>query len=252
MKSISICISTYGDRIVQLSRWVFDDRINYFVIWQRGSSPLDEPIFPSNVQLIISESRGVAISRNIALAQCGTKWLWFMDDDVTISNDAINNLLKLIPDYIETDILIASVSFGSEKISKKFIGKTSSILKVFSFGTIQIICCPVVARRYGCLFPTNMGSGTQYPVCDEPIFLSRMIRRAHVQICGVPQILIEHPPMSSGLNLQGTGHLISRAMLFREIFGFPLCIIASTLFFIKHVRKINRNFIYLYYYFRPT
>jgi hypothetical protein len=252
MKSISICISTWGDRIFQLSSWTFDERINYLVLWQKGGSIFIEPSFPSNVQLIISESRGVAITRNIALNQCNTKWLWFMDDDVTIPNDAINNLLKLLPDFVETDILIASVVFGTEKKSKKFIGKTSSIFNIFSLGTIQIICCPALAKRYGCLFPTNMGAGTHYPVCDEPVFLTRMIRKAHVTLCGIPNVSVFHPPISSGLNLSESVNLISRAMLFREAFGFPICFLISACFFVKHWKKIKWKFLYLFYFFKPN
>lgn len=252
MNSISLCISTCGDRIVQLSNWTFDERLNYLVLWQRCGSVLNEPIFPSNVQLINSESIGVTITRNIALEQCSTKWLWFMDDDVYIPKESIDRLLKLLPIHEDTDVLVTAVNFGVTKKSRTFVGSTSSIFSVFSVGTIQIICCPMIARKCGCFFPTNMGAGSQYPVCDEPVFLSRMLKNARVRLCGIPEVTVTHPPLSSGMDLHSPGHLISRAMFFREAFGLPLCIFLSTIFVIKHLAKIGWNYRYLFYYVRPS
>lgn len=250
MESISICISTFGDRIESLSRWNFDGRIKYLILWQKGGSLESHPNFPSNVRLMIFETVGVTLTRNIALEQCNTKWLWFMDDDVSIPQESIESLLNLLPKHRETEILIASVEFGHGTTSKKFVGNSTSIYRIFGVGTIQIICCPAVARQYGCLFPTNMGAGTQYPVCDEPVFLSRMIKKGHVKLDWIPEVIIMHPPLSSGMNFHSAGHLISRAILFREIFGFPLCFLGSFLFFVRHFARVKWNFRFLFYYYR--
>jgi len=248
---VSICISTHGTGIERLTTWIFDTRVIYLIFWQTDEQAELDFTFPCNVRVYRLASRGVTVSRNLAIQKCCTKWLWFMDDDVFIPNTSIDNLLLLLPKYDPRDILIASVDFGVQKLNKVFIKETISIFSIFGIGTIQIICCPEIARSSMSSFPVNMGAGSPYPVCDEPVFIFRLLKKARVKLCGVPGVVVKHPPLSSGANFRGHAHLSSRAMLFREIFGFPLCILFSILFFLKHSRKIGFDFRYLFNFRKP-
>jgi hypothetical protein len=248
---LTIAISTYGKRIESLRSWHFDPRILYLVIWQHPSGNADWLDSQSNVRVILVQESGVAKSRNIAINLCTTKWLWFMDDDVDIPTEAIRNLLKNILLCSEQDVLIGSVDFGCGSKRKVVTGIHRSVRSLLSIGTIQLICCPGLARKFNCYFPENMGAGSLYPVCDEPVFLARLQRRAKVRFVGCPDVIVNHPPDSSGINYSGRNFLISRAMLFREVFGFPGCVLASAWFTVKHLRDVGKDLIYLFFYYKP-
>jgi hypothetical protein len=253
MVDLTIAISTFEDRIYNLISWEFDQRLCYLIVWQNPSNlSFDSAIFPNNVELVCISTYGVANSRNFALNCCKTKWIWFMDDDVHIPNESTDILIHLLPVYDESSILIASVNFGHTIPIKRFTFKSKSIFSFTSVGTIQIICSAQRALESNSFFPVNMGAGSKYPVCDEPVFLLRMIRNAQVSLCGITDVIVNHPPDSSGVNLSKSENLISRAMFFKEAFGFPLCLFVSACFFVKHCKKIKWKFIYLFYFLSPN
>ena len=253
MVDLTIAISTFEERICNLINWEFDQRLDYLIVWQNPSNfSFDATIFPNNVELVCISTYGVASSTNFALRYCKTSWIWFMDDDVNIPNESINILIHSLPAFDESNILIASVNFGHKIPIKRFAVKSKSIFSVTSVGTIQIICSPKTALESKSFFPENMGAGSKYPVCDEPVFLLRMIRNAQVYLCGIKDVIVEHPPVSSGINLSKSENLISRAMFFKEAFGFPLCLFVSSCFFVKHCKKIKWKFLYLYYFISPN
>jgi glycosyltransferase involved in cell wall biosynthesis len=253
MFDLTICISTCNDRITNLINWKFDARFEYLVLWQNSSDFFfDSSALPENVRVICLSSYGVAVSRNYGLNICKTKWIWFMDDDVYIPMSSMDELIKLLSNFDESNILIAAVDWGDKILNKRFYGRTKSRLSVTSVGTMQIICNPQRAVESKSFFPVNMGAGSKYPVCDEPVFLFRMIKNANVHLCGIPQVLVAHHHISSGFNLGEHSHLISRAMFFREVFGFPICFFMSAGFFVKHWKKIKWKFPYLFYFLKPN
>jgi hypothetical protein len=250
---LTISISTCNDRIANLINWKFDVRFEYFILWQNSSNfYFDSSVFPENVRVICLPSYGVAVSRNYGLNICRTKWIWFMDDDVHIPASSMDELIKLLPNFDESSILIAAVCWGNKIYNRSFYGRTKSRLSVTGVATMQIICSAQRAIESNSFFPVNMGAGRKYPVCDENVFLIRMIKNANVNLCGIPQVLVTHYHPSSGFNLSEPANLISRAMFFREAFSFPICFFAGAYFFVKHWKKIKWKFPYLFYFFKAN
>jgi len=247
---LTIAISTFGDRIDFINEYTFDKRVFYIILWQ-SSSDADMEL-PSNVKLIKLSSIGVTHSRNTAIELCDTEWLWFMDDDVHITEDVISYLLNTLEHRDKNRVIISSV-IDEDGFSMKAYNKKSSdsILDVLNVGTIQIILNNNVIKDEGVRFPIYMGAGNKYPACDEPIFLSRLLKAKLISgFVFDDRLIVSHPKYSSGMNLSGKGQLISRAILFREAFGFPLCIMASFYFFIKNFSLIGSKSRFLFYFWK--
>lgn len=245
-KMLTIAISTFGDRIDFINQYAFDRRVRYIILWQ--SSRDANMVLPSNVRLEKLSSIGVTHSRNKAINSCDTEWIWFMDDDVHITEDVITYLLNSLERREKNRVIISSVIDEDGHPMKTYQKKKSnSILDVLNVGTIQIILNNNIVKNSRVRFPIFMGAGNKYPACDEPIFLSRLLKSKIISgFVFDDKLTISHPKYSSGMNLSGKGQLISRAILFREVFGFPLCVMASVLFFIKNYALIGSKARFLF------
>ncbi|WP_429096054.1 glycosyltransferase family 2 protein [Aeromonas media] len=248
MFSLSIAISTFGDRIRFLESYNFDSRVEYLILWQK---PTDFTfLLPSNVKLFRLGSVGVTKSRNMAIELFETEWLWFMDDDVSIPKNTIGAVLLAIKRSTADRVIISSV-FDEYKTPIKIYDKSHSniLTDIINVGTIQIIINKNVVKDSTIRFPIYMGAGSNYPACDEPVFLSRLFKAKLISGFEFDNnIVVHHPRISSGLFLNKKGCLISRAILFKEMFGFPICIGASIYFFAKNMSRVKLKFIYLFFF----
>lgn len=245
---LTIAISTFGDRIDFLGGYNFSPSVQYLVLWQR---PYDYHLeVPSNVKVVRLTSAGVAISRNHAIKYCETPWLWFMDDDVYIPEESISQVLSLIKKANQTDVFISGVTSPDGEVIKRYsLFKSNKIRSVLNVGTIQIIANAHLIKHVNVQFPINMGAGTENNLCDEPIFLFRLLKSIkNINFIFPSRLYVVHPIESSGVVYSSPGSVRSRAMLFREIYGFPFCILASLYFFLKHRKKLARFWFYLFDY----
>lgn len=250
---LTIAISTIGERIKFINEYIFHPRVNYLIIWQKYEDVLIESDLLSelpNVKVVKITSIGVANSRNVAVSHCTTHWLWFMDDDVTMSHGSIVRSLELIASAHENEVFIASVKSPDGSYIKKYtVAHSNKIRSILNVGTIQIIVNVNLVKRCGARFPVNMGAGSENHLCDEPVFLYRLLKSENsVRFVFPLGFCVTHPLERSGATYLNAGSVRSRAMLFREIYGFPFCILASIYFLFKHHREIGRFWLSIFFY----
>ena len=240
----SIYISTYGERISSLKNFNFNYCFKYVVLWQSSNS-LTNLVFleRENIEIIILDTLGVTNSRNFAINHCKTPWLWFMDDDVIIDYLIPNRLFSNINNDKKFSFIIFDYKnkfnrtgyFNNSSWLNKFINK----IKILSVGTIQIVINCDYVRSHNIFFDTNMGAGSKYPVCDEPMFLSDLIRSSDLGYFVCKDVILNHPEYSSGLNFNTEEHILSRIIAYNYIFGFPLSILFILNFYIKNIKHIK-------------
>jgi len=245
---LTVALSTFGDRINNLLCFNFDHRVEYIILWQ--SSTDNNFPFPNNVSLLRIDGYGVALSRNKAIANTKTDWIWFMDDDVFIPESSITHALSLIEKAGSLDVFISSVKSPDGAILKKYnVNQSNKIRTVLNVGTIQIIANINQIKKANARFPINMGAGTENNLCDEPVFLNRLLKNTKdLNFIFSPALYVVHPAESSGGVYSIPGSVVSRAMLFRELYGFPFCVFASLYFLLKHGKKIGRFWPYIFLY----
>ena len=110
-KILTVACSTYGDRISNILK-VYESidavkKINFLVIHQvpEGTCLSDESnsvilrleSHPS-IDYIKNSSKGLTLSRNIAIRKTKTQYMWVMDDDLEFISGAINKVLKSLED----------------------------------------------------------------------------------------------------------------------------------------------------------
>jgi hypothetical protein len=243
---LTIAVSTLGERIGALRAWHFDPRVRYLLLWQQPGEVATA--WPANVRLLPLSSVGVAHSRNAAIAQCDTPWLWFMDDDVALPPAAIDALLALLPQQPEHRVLITSVvQPDGRPLKRRPEGQRYDRRGVLAVGTIQIVAQADWLRRHGLRFPLRLGAGARYPVCDEPVFLARALR-AGAAIVHTDRVQVVHAAESSGGSLARPEAVRARAIAFYEIFGLPLCVAASFYFWLRHAPAIGWRWPALFHY----
>lgn len=245
---LTIALSTFGDRINNLSSFCFDHRVKYLILWQSSNNNVFH--FPKNVTLLRIDGHGVALSRNKAILNTKTDWIWFMDDDVFIPESSITQALLLIEKANPQEVFISVVKSPDGKIVKNYnVAQSNKIRTVLNIGTIQIIANIHEIKGANASFPINMGAGTAHNLCDEPVFLNRLLKKTkNLMFVFSPVLYVVHPAESSGGVYSNPGSVVSRAMLFREVYGFPLCVFASFYFLFKHRKKIGHYWPYIFLY----
>lgn len=247
--SLTIAVSTLGRRIEAIAAWDFDDRVHYLLLWQPAGQQGPPLVpFPANVEVVPLPGTGVTRSRNAAIEGCRTPWLWFMDDDVDLPRTSIDALLADLPTMQPHEVHIATV-LGPEgrPVMRRDDGHVYGRRGILAIGTIQIVVHAPWVRAHGLRFPLRLGAGSDYPVCDEPVFLARAMR-AGARVLHSDGLRVVHDEHSSGQGLDRPALVRSRAIAFREIFGMPLCLLVSAAFWWRHAAAIGSRWPWLFRY----
>ena len=199
--SLTIAISTYKDRIldaVKLADKIIENGYKALIVHQ-GDAPFE--LKDSDVDYYFQNDRGVSKSRNIALAKASTEYLWFMDDDCEIDFQVLNDMLTKIYSMDASFYTFESKNPSGLPRKKYFDDDFShNLFSIHRFGTIEVIVKVNSVNYVKANFPEDMGAGAVYPLCDEPVFLSRLMNKGLVgkHIKYAPVI---HDDDSSGLVL---------------------------------------------------
>jgi glycosyltransferase involved in cell wall biosynthesis len=222
---ITIAISTFGERIVNAMRVgeVFTKSgFEVLVIHQSASDSFDKlksRVFDTgNVKYIHLNNIGVTNSRNCAIENCKSKYIWFMDDDIDIDNSQINELLNV--ELSQCAAYTLRVRDENGKYRKVYPSNHKKLSKrdFLAVGTIEIIAEIDFLIKNKIYFPFDMGAGTSLPVGDEAVFLTQILNKKGgvIHIDSAPII---HPEFSSG-QLLTDETIVSKGVMLSRVFGF--------------------------------
>ncbi|PHM68338.1 glycosyltransferase family A protein [Xenorhabdus sp. KJ12.1] len=190
------------------------------------------------------KSKGVTKSRNLAIKKSKNDIILFCDDDTSYKDGFQDFILRQYETNEDIDFITFSYS-QKNKILPKFskIKFKHNIKTILSVGTIEITCKSNILKEKKLFFPEDMGAGEKYFLCDEPVFLSRLLKDKLKGIY-IPYIICEHPDESSGSIFNHRNAYASRLLCFIRIFGFSLGRILYLFFIIKNINKFNslKNF----------
>ncbi|MDQ9094137.1 glycosyltransferase family A protein [Pseudoalteromonas haloplanktis] len=223
--TLDMLFSTFDDRIVDLANRLPEqqDSVSIIICHQTDKA------LPKSIQLVFDsrsdikyfplQSKGVTKSRNFAIEQSQSDIIFFCDDDVHYEIDLYKKLIQAYKDNPESDFITfayTKTGLGLHKFTKiSYDHNFRSILKV---GTIEVSCKRSSVYKVNEWFPEDMGAGSKYYLCDEPVFLSRLLKSG-LKGRYLPVSIGEHPPESSGIELKDINAVVSRLYCFVRIFG---------------------------------
>ncbi len=236
--------ATYGDRINQLLLNLPEssDKLKIIIVHQVDDVCHNaQHLFShrSDVKYFMMLDKGVTKSRNFALQQATADIILFCDDDVLYENffDELIELYEKNPLISGITLNYSTPKYG---ISSKFKNKPyiHTLRTILSVGTIEVSVRLSSVRTSAAIFPEELGAGAKFYCCDEPVFLSRLIK------CGFDMMYFPlsvgvHPDISSGLEINNYHALFSRLIAFRHIYGYFGGTAFFYLFCVKNFYKLS-------------
>lgn len=196
----------------------------------------------TDIQYYESYTKGVTISRNIALGKSQGDIVLFCDDDVVYKKDFQDRIIEQYEKNPTLGFITFSYSnyldmqsFAPKFSQSKFKHNLKTILRV---GTIEVTARRKFIIKNKIKFAEDMGAGAKYFLCDEPVFLSQFLKK---NIHGIyyPLVICYHPPESSGQEFNKIEAFGSRYLCFTRIFGSFLGLGLYYLYLTKNFNKFK-------------
>lgn len=245
--AVTVAISTYGTRVdnaILIAKSFLSLGFPIILIHQSHSPILLQDMC---INYIHTNSKGVTISRNIAIDNCHTKYIWFMDDDIKLLNINMDEFHMM---FTSCEVVKTIRVLNENFLPRKIYPKTNSYLNkrsIIAVGTIEIIADVTFLKSFNIYFPSDMGAGSNNPVGDEAVFLSAIIDNGG-KIKHYAMNALMHPDDSSGKVLNPV-MLRSKGLMIRRLFGAKYFIIIFYLSLKLKTKEIN-FFSSLFYLFK--
>ncbi|MGG4610054.1 glycosyltransferase family 2 protein [Providencia sp. Me31A] len=245
---LSMLYATYDDRLISLIEHLPEAHYNTeIIIIHQTRAPheyqkhIDLLNNRKDIRYFSSNDKGVTKSRNLAIAKSTGEILLFCDDDVIYNGDIQKNILNAYRENIHAGFLTFAYTEDIKKIkSKKFKDNSfkHTLLTILSIGTIQISCKKALLTNLSITFPEDMGAGSKYFLCDEPVFLSNFIKSG-IDGYYIPISIGYHPVESSGNIFNNKNAFISRLLCFKRIFGKFNGSLLYIIYLFKNIKKFD-------------
>lgn len=240
--TLDILISTFGQRMPDIETLLLppDEGVHYYICHQNAPSGNVDAEFlkRGDVTYIVTDTIGVAKSRNILIKSATADIVYFCDDDVRLRDDIYSFLVDKHQRFSDNVILFSiKDEYGNfrKKYPSEVVKKTK--MNILSVGTIEIS----IKNKNIPEFPEDMGAGSTLPIGDEAVFLSKVLA-AKGTIIFFPDTIAFHPMESTGM-VPDAKSVIARGVTLKRVFGVLAPFLAIA-FFIRRraLFKIPQGF----------
>ena len=164
--------------------------------------------------------KGLAKSRNKALALTQADIVHIADDDLGYKENIEKTIIDAFRQYPEADIITFQIETPEgeqfKDYSKEIFWHTSrSIMRTCS---VEIALRIQSVKKYNLQFDENFGLGAPFPTGEEIIFLTDAFKKG-LKILYIPKPIVIHPKESSGSAYANTALLEAKGAMFYRIFG---------------------------------
>jgi glycosyltransferase involved in cell wall biosynthesis len=213
---LTIGYSTLANRAKNIK---FLTSVNNLVIVQNPDS-ISLPNFPAEVQIVELHNRGVAKSRNAAIANTDTEYLLFGDDDIAFSETGIASAINYLNANPSISILLMQAADETGKLRKHYPAHSHQLKLTNSAkaATYEMIIRTAAIKTAGIKFDENFGAGATNYLGDEYIFIADALR-AGLKGQFEPIVIATHPSESSGSLRNSAIDRSARAKVFSRVFG---------------------------------
>jgi len=169
--------------------------------------------------IIIDKGLGVSRSRNLALERSRSDFIWFMDEDVIIKENAIMKVKQYMEkgaaDIYTVRTMCGEINHPYKNYSNKTRLKRRDIV---SISTIEIIASRQYIIDSQVRFNASMGLGTKFPSCEENIFLLDLFDLG-AEIQHIPEYVQNHPYVNRAISFSNPDILFAKGVFCKRYNG---------------------------------
>jgi len=210
----------------------FSTSVNNLVIVQNPDL-MSIPNFPVGIQSIELRNKGVAKSRNAAIANTETEYLLFGDDDIEFNETGITSAVNFLNANPSVSILLMQAVDETGTLRKSYPSNAHKLKLTNSAkaATYEMMIRVADIKAADVKFDENFGAGAGNYLGDEYIFIADALRSGLIGSFQ-PIVIAIHPSESSGSLRNSTIDRSARAKVFSRVFGIWAPVM-RTLFLVK-------------------
>jgi glycosyltransferase involved in cell wall biosynthesis len=246
---LTLAISTINNRIEKLLLPPADSRVCYLVVHQKtealskaSKDAIGNIKNRDDIAYIELSYDGLCKSRNVAIDNCNTDYIYILDDDIQLMPNALDSILTTI------EREHAAYAFKHAKKKKDMLAVKSFKHNIFTLSSVSSIdmCLNVnFIKQHQLVFDERFGLGTQLPSGEEYILLTDILKCKGV-ILNVPVLIALHPHESSGADFYSSVIKIkAKKEMFIRVTGKRVSFLSLLFFLAKSIFLMKKkHFIY--------
>ena len=177
-------------------------------------------LFNNNYTIIEDDGEGISRSRNIALLHASCDYVWFMDDDVLLNNDAIITVKNYISQYNSDIFTIRMKEYHGGRPYKNYSRKHRLNRRdIVGISSAEIIVSRKFLTQSHVRFNEFLGLGTQYPSCEENIFLLDLFDLG-AKLIHIPAYVQTHRAVDRTIHFKDPNILFAKGVFCKRYNGF--------------------------------
>jgi glycosyltransferase involved in cell wall biosynthesis len=226
--TLSIAISTVShnfDKFINQFKFENLNQADEVLVIIQGSSSIDIPKgFNDKYKIIKEPGYGLSRSRNKAIMSSTCDYIWFLDDDISIDENSIP-MIKAAMEGKSHEVFSTRMFIDANLTLYKNYPKEGLLSKkdIISISSVEIIVFRQFLLKHNLYFNINFGLGTQYPSCEENIFLLDLYKNG-ASIYHLPISPHRHPYVDRTKDFTRPGVLFAKGV-FCNRFGGALGLI---------------------------
>ena len=228
---LQVLISTINERFLKLDK-VTSQRhpdLGYVIIHQHDNHKDSRKVLALKDMLAIRgdikvfnyKGKGLALSRNIGLANCDAEFALFADDDIEYLDNFTEKILKVFSNE-KTDIACFKIKTPSGNDFKRYAKSSFKIgrYSALSVSSVEIAFRVDKIKQKAIRVDERFGLGADYETSEETIFLNDCLT-AGMRASFFPLSIAVHDAHSTGSEWGNPAMTFSKGAVFRRMFGIP-------------------------------
>jgi len=253
--SITIAISTIADNLND-----FINNFNFFsledadevIIIIQGKIKNKE-IYNINQRYIILTDNdfGLSKSRNIAIANAKSDYIWFLDDDIKLIDDSISKIKHYLNKTI-SDLYTVRMKYLENGEPYKKYSNRKDLWRFDSLGisSVELIVSKNFILNREIRFNEYLGLGTALPCNEENIFFLDVVDKGGI-ISHIPEYILSHPFINRKNKHYKNPNILIAKGIFCKRYGGITGVLILIYYFVKAIfinQKIKTSFRLFYGY----
>ena len=218
--NLEILISTTGKNDIDfIENIFFENNYESFPILIVNQSDKIIKNDNENIKIINTDSRGLSLSRNLAIKNSSKKYCLLADDDIVYKEGFYENILNAFEQNINADVITFMMVDEKGNLFKKYSENMNH-----NYKSIREVNSVVIAFKRESVIKNNIefdplfGLGGTFETGEEYLFLRNCLEKK-LKVLFRPKIILQHDSKSSGKLAFRDKNIFARAAIFHKFHG---------------------------------